>query len=274
VAARSRAQSARTSGDRRGRRRAGATSDRVGERSQRFDGVLRPPGLWRDARLEDEPAQSDGELAGLTGGQPGGQRPALARGQADRQGEPRVADPEAVARLICLRQLTAAPRTRAQLAETLRRRGVPDDAAEAVLGRFTEVGLIDDATFANAWVESRHHGRGLGRRALAAELSQRGVDRGDIDAAVAQLSQETELATARALVDRRLAGTASLPAQVRLRRLVGMLARKGYPAGLAYRVVREALDQDRQSGAGEALDGGDIDEDEFTNAELATGDPD
>ncbi len=89
-----------------------------------------------------------------------------------------------------------------------------------------------------------------------------------------QLSQETELATARALVDRRLAGTASLPAQVRLRRLVGMLARKGYPAGLAYRVVREALDQDRQSGAGEALDGGDIDEDEFTNAELATGDPD
>ncbi len=224
--------------------------------------------------MEDEPAQSGGEPAGLTGGQPGGQRHALAEGQADRPGEPRVADPEAVARLICLRQLTAAPRTRAQLAETLRRRGVPDDAAAAVLGRFTEVGLIDDATFANAWVESRHHGRGLGRRALAAELSQRGVDRGDIDAAVAQLSQETELATARALVDRRLAGTASLPAQVRLRRLVGMLARKGYPAGLAYRVVRGALDQDRQSGAGEALDGGDIDEDEFTNAELATGDPD
>ena len=176
-------------------------------------------------------------------------------------------DPEAVARLICLRQLTAAPRTRAQLAETLRRRGVPEDAAEAVLGRFTEVGLIDDATFASAWVESRHHGRGLGRRALAAELNQRGVDRDDIQAAVAKLSPETELATARALVERKLASTASLPAQVRLRRLVGMLARKGYPAGLAYRVVREALDQDRQNRAGDDLGAGDLDEDEFVNGE-------
>jgi regulatory protein len=185
-----------------------------------------------------------------------------------------VDDPEAVARLICLRQLTAAPRTRAQLAETLRRRGVPEEAADAVLGRFTEVGLIDDAMFASAWVESRHHGRGLGRRALAAELNQRGVDRDDIQAAVAKLSPETELSTARALVERRLSGTAGLPAQVRLRRLVGMLARKGYPAGLAYRVVREVLDQERQSHPDARSGAADIDEDEFINAELAASEPD
>ncbi len=151
---------------------------------------------------------------------------------------------------------------------------MPDEAAEAVLGRFTEVGLIDDAMFASAWVESRHHGRGLGRRALAAELNQRGVDRDDIQAAVAKLSPETELATARALVERRLASTASLPAQVRLRRLVGMLARKGYPAGLAYRVVREALDQDRQDQADASLGAGDLDEDEFINAEPAASESD
>ncbi len=185
-----------------------------------------------------------------------------------------VDDPEAVARLICLRQLTAAPRTRAQLAETLRRRGVPDDAAEAVLGRFTEVGLIDDATFAKAWVESRHYGRGLGRRALAAELNQRGVEREDIQEAVAKLSPETELSTARSLVERRLRATAGLPAQARLRRLVGMLARKGYPAGLSYRVVREALDRDRQSCADGGPDGVGLDEDEFIDAELAATEPD
>lgn len=191
-------------------------------------------------------------------------------GQEDGPGDApgQRADPEAVARLICLRQLTAAPRTRAQLAAVLRRRGVPDDAATAVLGRFTEVGLIDDAMFASAWVESRHHGRGLGRRALAAELSQRGVDRGDIQAAVAKLSPETELATARALVERRLDSTAGQPATVRLRRLVGMLARKGYPADLAYRVVRDALEQ---AGQDQTADG--LDEDEFINAELASGEP-
>lgn len=190
-----------------------------------------------------------------------------AAGPGGDVGEPaEPADPESVARLICLRQLTAAPRTRAQLADTLRRRGVPDEAAAAVLARFAEVGLIDDAMFANAWVESRHYSRGLGRRALAAELNQRGVDRSDIQAAVAQVSPERELATARALVERRLASTAGQPAQVRIRRLAGMLARKGYPPGLAYRVVREALEQEGQDQAA-AIDD-DVFEAEFGEGEL------
>jgi regulatory protein len=164
------------------------------------------------------------------------------------------ADPEAVARLICLRMLTAAPRTRADLAEALRRRRVPEDAAEAVLSRFAEVKLIDDAMFAQAWVETRHQGRGLAGRALAAELGRRGVARGAIEAAVDQLSPDTELATARALVARRLASTAGLPAPARVRRLAGMLARKGYGPGLAYRVVRDALEQDGQDPVAAGLD--------------------
>jgi regulatory protein len=79
-------------------------------------------------------------------------------------------DPESVARGICLRALTGAPKTRQQLADLLATRGVPDDAAEAVLDRYTEVGLIDDAAFARAWVSSRQAGRGLARRALSSEL--------------------------------------------------------------------------------------------------------
>jgi regulatory protein len=158
----------------------------------------------------------------------------------DREDEP---DPESIARLICLRLLTAAPRTRAQLADALSRRGVPADAAESVLSRFAEVGLIDDATFATAWVESRHYGRGLGRRALVAELSRRGVDRSDIEAAVEQLSDEAERATALALVERRLASTTGPSEAARIKKLVGMLARKGYSAGLAYSVVREAIER-------------------------------
>lgn len=180
-------------------------------------------------------------------------------------GEPgdEPADPEAVARLICLRLLEAAPRTRAQLAAALRRRRVPEDAATAVLARFAEVGIIDDAMFASSWVESRHHGRGLARRALAAELGRRGVERTDIQAAVDRLSPETEAATARELVDRKLAGTRGQPAQAQARKLVGMLARKGYPPGLTYRVVREALEQAGQDDS--ALDGLDED-DEFEPA--------
>jgi regulatory protein len=153
-------------------------------------------------------------------------------------------DPESVARLICLRLLTAAPRTQAELAVVLSQRGIPDDAARAVLARFAEVKLIDDATFARAWVESRHHGRGLAGRALGAELRRKGVASDDIAGALRELDPEQELATARELVAKRLPGTQGQPGPARMRRLTGMLARKGYGPGLAYRVVREALEQE------------------------------
>jgi regulatory protein len=149
------------------------------------------------------------------------------------------------------------------LEEALRRRRVPQDAAEAVLSRFTEVGLIDDATFAAVWVESRHHGRGLGRRALAAELGQRGVPREDIDAAVGQLSAEAEHATALALVESRLPGTAGQPYPARVKRLVGLLARKGYSPGLAYGVVKEALDRVPKDAPGSGAEAHDIFDSEF-----------
>ena len=151
------------------------------------------------------------------------------------------ADPVEAARQICLHQLDHAPRTRAELAAVLRRKGVEDEVAELVLGRFAEVGLIDDAVFAQLWVTSRHRGKGLARRALTQELRRKGVSDEAVAEAVDGLDPELELATARALVDRRLRTTAGLPTPARVRRLAGMLARKGYPAGTAFRVVKEAL---------------------------------
>jgi regulatory protein len=154
----------------------------------------------------------------------------------------REEDPRALAQEICLRLLTLAPRTRAQLADALRKRRIPDDTADEVLGRFADVGLIDDAAFARAWVESRHHGRGLAGRALTVELRRRGVAEEEIGDAMAELSPDAEVAAARRLVERRLASTSGQSPEVRTRRLAGMLARKGYPAGLAFRVIREALE--------------------------------
>ncbi|MBE1534937.1 recombination regulator RecX [Actinomadura algeriensis] len=150
-------------------------------------------------------------------------------------------DPEARARDVCLRLLTGSPRTRAQLADALRRKEIPDDVAERVLSRFTDVGLIDDEAFAQAWVESRHTGRGLAKRALAAELRRRGVAAETVNDAVETLDPAREEETARALVDRRLPATRGVDPAKRMRRLVGVLARKGYPPGLAYRVVKDAL---------------------------------
>jgi regulatory protein len=181
------------------------------------------------------------------GSRPSSSRSSSARG-AGRGGRETVPEPEAppadpvdVARQICLHQLEYAPRTRAELAAVLRKKGVEDDVADSVLSRFAEVGMIDDALFAQMWVTSRHRGKGLAGRALTSELRRKGVADETAAEAVATLDPDLELATARALVDRRLRTTAGLPTDARVRRLAGMLARKGYPAGTAFRVVREAL---------------------------------
>jgi regulatory protein len=153
-------------------------------------------------------------------------------------------DPEEQARALCLRLLTGNPRTRRQLADAMRKREIPEEVAEYVLARFEDVGLIDDQAFANAWVESRHRGRGLARRALAQELRHRGVDAQLVSDAVGLLDAEQEEATARDLVARRIRGTRGLDRDKRIRRLASMLARKGYSEGLALRVVRQALEEE------------------------------
>jgi regulatory protein len=151
------------------------------------------------------------------------------------------ADPESVARTILLDKLAAQPRTRAELADLLAEREIPAEVATRVLDRFNEVGLIDDAAFASAWVESRHRGRGLAKRALAQELRRRGVGDELARDALEELDQDQEAATARALVRRKLPSMRSLDRQVAMRRLLGMLARKGYPGGLAMSIIKEEL---------------------------------
>ena len=163
-------------------------------------------------------------------------------------------DAETRAREICLWLLTIAPRTAAELARTLRRRGVPQATVDQVLRRFTDVGLIDDAAFAAAWVESRHHSRGLSRRMLAAELRQRGVHENHVRDAISGLDPDEEAATARRLIEKRLVATRGQPAPVRARRLAGVLARKGYPPAMVFRVVREAMEQDGIAAADAGLD--------------------
>ncbi|MFD8301924.1 recombination regulator RecX [Streptomyces sp. NPDC059690] len=209
-------------------------------------------GSYGEAEADGGPRRRGGRTSGAGGsrgrrrrrggesfGEDGGSS-SLSR--AEREEPP--ADPVERARAICLRLLTGTPRTRKQLADALRKREIPDEAAEEVLSRFEEVGLINDGAFADAWVESRHHGRGLARRALAQELRTKGVESELIDAAVAQLDSEQEEETARELVARKLRSTRGLDRDKRLRRLAGMLARKGYSEGMALRVVRQALEEE------------------------------
>ena len=150
------------------------------------------------------------------------------------------------AKNILLYHLGRQMQTRSQLADRLRKKEIPDDIAEAVLDRFEELQLLDDAGYAETFVRSRHSERGLAKRALGYELRRRGIDNETAAEALSTLDEDQESATARRLVDSRLRATRGLDPQVRTRRLVGMLARKGYSSSVAFRVVKEALAEEGQ----------------------------
>jgi regulatory protein len=151
------------------------------------------------------------------------------------------ADPESVARTILLDALTGQARSRQELRERLAKKGVPDELAERLLDRFTDVGLVDDGAFARSWVDSRQRNRGLARKALAQELRRKGVDDETARTALDDLDPAREEQVARMLVRKKLRSLRGVDHATATRRLAGMLARKGYPAGLAFSVVREEL---------------------------------
>ena len=150
-------------------------------------------------------------------------------------------DPDYRAKDICLRQLTARPRTRLELEQALASNSVEPEVAARVLDKLTEAGLVNDADFADSWVQQRHALQGKGSRALAQELRRKGVAEEVVAEAVGSLDPEAEEERAIALVRKKIGGMRGLDKTTQIRRLVGMLARKGYPEGLAYRVVKDEL---------------------------------
>lgn len=161
------------------------------------------------------------------------------------------ADPVAVARQIVLRQLTMGPRTRVQLQEALARRNVPPQAAAQVLDRFTEVGLVDDRAYADAFLRSAQADGRLSRRGVAERLRRRGVDRDLVADTVARIEAEDEEAAAFDLARRRASRLSGLEPSAAQRRLAGLLARRGFAPGVVRRAVEHAL-QESSEGAEEA----------------------
>jgi len=147
-----------------------------------------------------------------------------------------------------LRLLAARARSRAELIDKMAKRGYPDEVVETVLGRLVAVGLVDDEDFAAQWVRSRHTYSGKGKRALSAELRTKGVDAEVIAAALDGIDAGAERVRAEQLVDRKLRREVLADGDDPkvMRRLVGMLARRGYSQSMAVAVVTDALVAERE----------------------------
>jgi regulatory protein len=162
---------------------------------------------------------------------------------------PSISEPsrEELARALCLRLLTARARTRVELAGQLAKRGYPDDISTRVLDRLADVGLVDDAGFAEQWVHSRRANTGKGKRALAAELHTKGVDNDVITSVLGAINPDAERARAEKLVRARLRRENLGDDDARVsRRLAAMLARRGFDQTMVYDVVSAELAAERE----------------------------
>lgn len=165
--------------------------------------------------------------------------PSEPAGDDTAEGPP--ADPYEVARTIALRHLDRRDLTAAELRDRLAAKGVSDDVADAVVARFTAVGLVDDRRYAVHYAQSRQASRSLSRAAVRRELQRKGIDPDLLDEATAALDDDAEYRTARAFAERRMRALEGQVREVRYRRLGAALARKGFAPGLVHRVLGEVL---------------------------------
>lgn len=150
----------------------------------------------------------------------------------------RAATTAAVA--FILRSTRARPQTAVELRGKLDGRGYAPAVIDGALARAVELGAVDDAAFARAWVADRGEARGYAASRLRTELRRRGVPDPLIDRALAPVDARDDLAVATDLARRRAQRMpATLQPETVARRLVGFLARRGYPEALARRVAIE-----------------------------------
>jgi regulatory protein len=143
------------------------------------------------------------------------------------------------AKNVLLFQLSRSMKTRYQLANILKKREIPDDIANAVLDRFTEAQLIDDAAFARAFVNSRMAISGKSKSVIVRELKQKGVSAQDAQDALSVIDSELEDQTAYSVAKKRYQQLSSLDPEVRRRRLMGFLLRRGFSSSLTTRILRD-----------------------------------
>jgi regulatory protein len=130
--------------------------------------------------------------------------------------------------------LAVRPRSVGETRRRLRHLGYPQALVDQVVERFAEVGYLDDAGFARAWVESRDRARPRGETALRRELAQKGVARAVVDEVLGERHDaagdgDPNLAAAVALLARKRASLTREPdPRKRRQKAYALLARSGF----------------------------------------------
>lgn len=154
---------------------------------------------------------------------------------------PEEIDQNQIAKQVLLRRLSNAPRTRKELAQDLKKKKIEEDIAQIALDRFEELGLINDQTFSENYVSTTHERRKLGKKALKQQLRSKGVSEEIAIQAISQISEDDEFKAALALALKKIRSIQKDDPQSQIRKIVGLLARKGYSSTLSFQIAKEVV---------------------------------
>jgi regulatory protein len=129
--------------------------------------------------------------------------------------------------------------SRSELRRKLRMKGYEAEAIDTAMARLAELGYIDDQAFARELV--RRRGALRGPLALSAELAARGVDRADVEAAVAEFDPEAQLLSATRLAERLYARKPQIGYRAMLDGVGAKLLRRGFTTTIVRAACRSVL---------------------------------
>ena len=148
------------------------------------------------------------------------------------------------ARNLCFYYMTRSDKTRKELKTRLFQKFIPADIIEEVLNEMEDDGYVDDAKLAVNFVRNKSEYANMGKRAIENKLYQKGIDKDLIQEATSSIDMEGEFGKAKDLALSRLYSTSKMDKQKRYTKIVSLVIRRGFTGDVAYRAVREAIDEE------------------------------
>ncbi|GAA3833505.1 recombination regulator RecX [Brevibacterium ammoniilyticum] len=152
---------------------------------------------------------------------------------------PELADAYAKAKKTALNMLAMRDHSSTELREKLLRRDFDPAAVDRLIAKLERSNLLDDGQFAQRFAKAQRESRKLSRSALRRQLVKKGIDEETIAGVVAEVDGEEDLA--REVAEKKARSTRGLDHEVRERRILGMLARRGFSSTICLKVTREVL---------------------------------
>lgn len=139
--------------------------------------------------------------------------------------------------------LSARDHSSAELRNKLVKKEHPEDVVDVLIDKLEKANLLNDRAYAHGYVRAQRESRKLSKKALRLQMRKKGLPDSAVSEALDEVQAEDEHELAFSVAMKKARSTRGLPREVRERRILGMLARRGFPTGISLDVTRRALDE-------------------------------